>query len=238
MPKKGETISQEHAQKLQEGRKRSKNLGGGNYNISKNYTKRIAKGARELFREKFTTLYSKITSKMEKLAMGFEIVVARDWEFNEETRQQHRTGKWQRVTKEKEILELLNGTDEGDEDSFHIITLTDPDKDILKYISDQLMGKAPQQIKLDHESSQLSGILAEIRARNKGIINERQLNVGETQVITEERPDANVIDHPYSSEVAAEIKASKPIAENITNTQETETYDEVDITQIITRRPT
>lgn len=137
---------------------------------------------REQFKEKFEKIFGNLTNIMLKVAEGYQVVVAREWEYNEKTKERHRTGKWKRVTDTDELVNLMNGLDEGDDDSYHMIVMKDPSVDMLKYISDQLMGKANQNVSLKHDIG-LGDILAEIRSRNKGVIAERGTNKDIKQIM-------------------------------------------------------
>lgn len=134
---------------------------------------KIKKEFREQFKAKFGEKFGHLTDKMFMLADGYDIIVAREWEYKNGER--HRIGSWYHVEKPKEIIELMNGMDQGEEDSYYKIVTQKPNVEMLKYISDQLMGRAPQKLKVDH-SLQFSDILKNIRERNKGVVEERKSN--------------------------------------------------------------
>lgn len=133
----------------------------------------IKKEIRQEFKEKFEGIFGRLTNKMLELAEGYEIVIAREWEIDRDG-DRHRTGKWKRIHDEVEVLDLMNGMDDGEEDSFHIITLKDPSEKMITYIADQLMGKAPQKLNVDTRNKTLEDILSDIRSNNKGLVNERK----------------------------------------------------------------
>lgn len=157
-------------EKAREIRKLQGNLGGSKPGNIKNKTL-LKLEIREEFKAKFEKVFGKITDKMLDLAEGIQVCIARDWEYKDG--QRHRTGRWKQITNPDEIIELLNGTDDGEEDSYHMIYTKDPNTDMIKYISDQLMGKAPQKLNVDHSSTQLTDVLKEIRANNKDIVASR-----------------------------------------------------------------
>lgn len=141
---------------------------------------KLKKEFRQQFKERFMEKFGSLTQKMLDVAEGYEIMVARDWQYDPKTKEQHRTGEWVRITDPQEVLDLMNGMDEGEEDSYHKISLKDPDTRMLSYIADQLMGKASQNVNLKHDIGLLD-ILKEIRSKNKGVVAEREAYVVPSQ---------------------------------------------------------
>jgi hypothetical protein len=131
----------------------------------------VKQDLREEFKDKFGKHFPALTDKMLDLAAGIQVVIAREWEY--EKGERHRKGRWSVVTDPQEIVDLFNGLEDGEEDSYYKIVTKEPNERILMYIGDQLMGKAPQKLNVDHGSTQLADILSEIRSKNRDIVKER-----------------------------------------------------------------
>jgi hypothetical protein len=130
---------------------------------------------RNELKAEYEKIFGEITQAGFSRAKGYYIVVARKWEYNPKTKERHRTGEWYQVSKESELLELMNGMDDGEDDCYYKVFLTPPSMDAIKYYTDQMIGKAPEKIKVEHEFS-LGDILEDIQNRNQGILAERTPN--------------------------------------------------------------
>ena len=76
------------------------------------------------------------------------------------------------MSREDELLELMNGLDDGEDDCYYKVFLTPPSMDAIKYYTDQMIGRAPEKIKVEHEFS-LGDILEDIQNRNQGVVADR-----------------------------------------------------------------
>lgn len=79
------------------------------------------------------------------LATGLQMVMVREWETNKKG-EQHRTGKWVQVTEPQELLDLMNGSNTGDE--YYQIWTKTPDVNAGKNLLDQTIGKARESVDL------------------------------------------------------------------------------------------
>lgn len=132
---------------------------------------KLKRDIRKEFTDKFGAKFAHLSEKMFMMAEGYDVVIARHWEYKDG--KNHRTGSWYQIEDVNEILDLMNGMDEGKDDSYYRIVTQKPSIEMLKYITDQLMGRAPQKISLDTRNKTMEDILLDIRSRNKGIIGER-----------------------------------------------------------------
>jgi hypothetical protein len=135
------------------------------------FEKQIELDVRKEFRDKVGKMFPALTNKMLDLAFGIQVVIARGWEYEKGVKK--RTGRWYQVSDPQEIVDLMNGLEDGEDDSYYKIVTKEPNEKILTYIGDQLMGKAPQKLNVDHGSTQLADILSEIRSKNRDIVKER-----------------------------------------------------------------
>lgn len=98
-------------------------------------------------------------------AKGLRVMMVRDWERGKDG-ELHRTGKWVQVTDPKEVEDLVNGSESGDE--YYEIWTKNPDVNAGKNLLDQAIGKAKETVDMDVKSGGLS--LAELfnKAKSHG----------------------------------------------------------------------
>lgn len=80
------------------------------------------------------------------LALGHDVMMARELEKDKKTGAYHRTGKWVQVTDPLQIKELLNGSQSGDE--YYQIWTKSPDGNSLQYLLNQTIGKPKETVEI------------------------------------------------------------------------------------------
>lgn len=104
--------------------------------------------AHEEYKQKIIKNLPEITEAQMALAKGQTVMMARRWEKDKKGKL-HRTGKWYRVTRDSEIIDLLNGTQTGDE--YYFITTEKPDNRAIDSALDRTIGKPKEKMEVSGE---------------------------------------------------------------------------------------
>lgn len=104
-------------------------------------------------------VYSMVKAQIEN-AKGITIMMARKWETNKKTGEEHRTGEFAQVTEPAEIAELLNG--DGQEDEYYHLTTKNPSVEAFKVLLEQSIGRPKESSKVEVQVETLATIIHKI----------------------------------------------------------------------------
>lgn len=104
--------------------------------------------AHKEYKQKILKNLPELTEAQIALATGQTIMMARRWKKDEKGKL-HRTGKWYQVKRKSEIIDLLNGSQTGDE--YYFITTDKPDNRAIDSALDRTIGKPKEKLEVGGE---------------------------------------------------------------------------------------
>lgn len=97
-------------------------------------------------------------------AKGFEVMMARELIFDSKKGDYKRTGRWYQVTNPSEILELLNGEEEGNEDSYYRIVTQKADIQAARELIQQAIGRPKENVEVKGQILTLAAIVHKVES--------------------------------------------------------------------------
>ena len=155
--KKGTLITLEKHESLQRARQNA--MGKTGRPVARHTV--LAEKMKEALIEQAHKAIDEMTAAQIMNAKGITIMMARKWETNKKTGEEHRTGEFAQVKDIAEIEELLNGTGQGDD--FYQITTKNPSVEAFKVLLEQSMGRPRQFDKDDQPQDSLAVIINNIQ---------------------------------------------------------------------------
>jgi hypothetical protein len=154
--KKGTLITIEKHESLQRARANAEGKTG--RKISRNSIQ--AEAMREALMDQVSKTIKDLIDSQIQSAKGITVMMARKWESNRKTGEEHRTGEYAQVTDPKEIAELLNSDGEGD--NYYKIVTKNPSVEAFKVLIEQSIGKPKDHSKDEKQVEPLSVIINNI----------------------------------------------------------------------------
>lgn len=119
------------------------------------HTIEAEKARQTLITEVATRLRPILDAKFD-LALGHNVMMAREFETDKKTGEKKRTGRWYQVSSPYEVEQLLNGS--GRDDDYYKIWMKEPDAGSLQYLLNQTIGKPPETFDITSKGEQINNL--------------------------------------------------------------------------------
>lgn len=117
--------------------------------------------AREHFVQRVITEWDPLIDAQLDLAKGLTVMFARDWETDKKTGRRARTGRFVRVTRPEEMVDLLNNSVDGED--YYRLAAKDADGRMLIELNTRVMGKPPEHVEHSGEVRVPAVIIHDLR---------------------------------------------------------------------------